>query len=58
MEIGVHLGDIGNLWCPFFTGHTGRRRLGENKYGWVTWREKVGVGAFRLLWSLRSTWLV
>lgn len=49
MEISVYLGDIGNLWCPFFTGCTGRRRLGQNNYGRVTWRGKVGVCAFRLL---------
>lgn len=32
VEITVHLGDTGNLWCPFFTGSTGRRRLGANRY--------------------------
>lgn len=58
VEISVYLVDVGNLWCPFFTGCTGRRRLGVNKYGRVAWRGRVGVLAFRLLWSLRSAWLV
>lgn len=57
-EISVHLGDVGNLRCPFFMGRAGRRRLGDNEYGRVVWGRKVGIRASGLLRGLGSTWPV